>query len=162
MKGLNSVCQVKSPLWFSNPIPHSSEPDTGEPDLVDPVILLEPLPGAQLHLLVLQQAFVEQLLDDFVIQVLSNEDQLLASVSPFPCLMITVEIKNLTTFSGKYLSALLGQGLQDLGFTWGAFPEVFQLTQPGPVRFYPEDVDLLLPFILLYFYPAQITCKVLS
>ena len=89
MKGLNSVCQVKSPLWFSNPIPHSSEPDTGEPDLVDPVILL----------LVLQQAFVEQLLDDFVVQVLSNEDQLLASVSPFPCLMITVE--NLTNQLGN-------------------------------------------------------------
>ena len=94
MKGLNSVCQVKSPLWFSNPIPHSSEPDTGEPDLVDPVILLDPLPGTQLHLLVLQQAFVEQLLDDFVVQVLSDEDQLLASISPFPCLLTTV--KNLT------------------------------------------------------------------
>ena len=50
-----------------------SEPDTGESDFVHTVVFLKPLSWPQLHLVVLQQAFVKQLLNDFVVQILSNE-----------------------------------------------------------------------------------------
>ena len=76
---------------LTSPLKHSSEPDTREPNLVDTVVFLEPLSWSQLHLIVLQQAFIKQLLNHLVIQILSNEDKLLASISPWPFLMITVE-----------------------------------------------------------------------
>ena len=60
--------------WFSNSISHLSQSDTGEPDFVHTIVFLKPLSGTQLHLIILQQAFVKQLLNDFVIQILANED----------------------------------------------------------------------------------------
>ena len=60
----------------------------GKPDPVHGVVpLLLPLPWTHLHLLVGEQALVEQILDEFVLQVFSNEDQLLTSVSVRPFLV---------------------------------------------------------------------------
>ena len=73
-------------------LPLSSKPYARQPDLVNTVVFLEPLTWSQLHLVVLQETFVEKLLNDFVVQIFSNEHQLLASVSPFPFLRMKVDV----------------------------------------------------------------------
>ena len=43
-------------------------------DLVDTIVLLKPQSWSKLHLVILKQTFVKKLLNDFVIQIFSNED----------------------------------------------------------------------------------------
>ena len=65
-----------------------NRPERGQSDLVDKVPGLQPLLRSQLKLLVVEKTIVEALLDALVVQVLSDEHQLLASVAPRPRLIV--------------------------------------------------------------------------
>ena len=69
--------------------------ERGQPDLVDKVPSLQPLPRPQLKLLVVEETIVEALLDALVVQVLPDEHQLLPSVAPRPRLLIGCLIADL-------------------------------------------------------------------